>query len=252
MHTTSDDDTTPPEIIPGNWTPSTASTISIDAPLGQRMSIGGACSGNFSSGDPKLAQVVVALHYEDRANHHVVDEHLTFTADNQTQSFDVDLIDPTKRDYTYWYANIYSGGVQERIPAAEDSWLPGTPGFITVGEKFSAVVSFLPLLLRFDAGLTAAEVDVDYQDAGISLNETFVFSATQTAAQTWYIKGKQDGTKQYGYVVKYFWADGRQTQTNHMMSVNDKLLVPAPVVAPPPAPSPVPAAVPGAPVSPGL
>jgi hypothetical protein len=257
MHTTSDDDTTPPEIISGNWTPSTASTISIDAPLGQRMTIGVACSGNFTSGDPKLTQVAVALHYEDPANHHVVDENLTFTADNQTQAFDVDLIDPTKRDYTYWYTNIYSGGVVERFPATDGDSLPGTPGFITVGEKFTAVVSFLPLLLRFDAGLTGVEVDVDYEDAGISLNETFIFSSTQNTAQNWYIKGKQDGTKQYGYVVKYYWGDGRQTQTDRLVSVNDKLLVPAPVVppapAPPPAsaPAPIPAPVPTPPVAPG-
>lgn len=250
MHVTSDDDTTPPEIIPGNWTPSTDSEVRVDAPLGQRMSIGVACSGNFTSGDPKLAQVAVALHYEDPANHHVVDEHLTFTADNQAQAFDVDLLDPTKRDYTYQYTNVYSGGVVERFPA-DGSWAPGEAGFITVGEKFSAVVSILPLLLRFDATLTAAEVDVDYQDGAVSLNETFVFSANQTTAQTWYIKGAQGGSKQYGYAVKYFWADGHQTQTARTTTVNDKLLVPAPVIAPAPAPSPAPAPAPAPPVPAG-
>ena len=230
LHEVSDDGKTPPEIQPGTWITSTDSEIKIDAPMGQQMSVAVICSGNFSTGEKKLSQVVVALHYEDPPNHHIVDQQLTLTSDRQSESFVIDLIDPTKRDYTYQYTNVYAGGLVERFPA-DGSWAQGEPGYITVGEKFSAVVDFYPLLLHFDGHLTAAEVDADYQDPqnNISLSETFVFSSAQNSTQTWYIEGQQGGPTEYSYLVKYYWADGTQTQTVRITSSNDKVLLPAPV-----------------------
>jgi hypothetical protein len=64
--------------------------------------------------------------------------------------------------------------------------------------------------------------------------------------QTWYIKGQQGGPKTFGYVVKYYWTDGSQTQTQRVTSDQDKLLVPPPA---PPAPATPPAA-PAAPAAP--
>jgi hypothetical protein len=244
------DGKTAPEVLQGAWVSSTASSVQVDSPVKEQMHIAVSCSGNFTSGPNQLTQVVVALHYADTANNHVVDESLTFTADHQTQTFDVDLIDPTKRDYTYQYANIYQGGVIEHFPA-DGSWAPGDPGFIVVGEKFSMTLPVLPLLLHFGDNLTAAEVDLDYDDgSGTSLTETFVFSASAQDVQTWYVKGQQGGPRTFGYVVKYFWSDSSQTQTQRQTSDQDKLLIPppAPVSPPqPPAPPPAPAAPVGAP-----
>jgi hypothetical protein len=103
----------------------------------------------------------------------------------------------------------------------------------------------LPLLLHFGDTLTAAEVDLDYDDgSGTSLTETFVFSATAQDVQTWYVKGQQGASKTFGYVVKYFWADGTQTQAQRQTSDQDKLLIP------PPAPAPVPVSAPQPPAPP--
>lgn len=241
------DDTSkrPPEILQGTWTTSHESEVRVDSPVKEQMTVSVSCAGNFTTGSEKLSQVVVALHYADDANQHVVDQQLTFTADKQVQAFSVDLIDPTKRDYTYQYANIYEGGVVEKFPA-DGSWAQGDPGFIVVGEKFSMTLPVLPLLLHFDDRLTAAEVDLDYQDpaTNTSLTETFVFSASASDVQTWYVKGQQGATRTFGYLVKYYWADGTQTQTEHRTSDTDKLLVPPPV--PPPAPDPAGAPAPSA------
>ncbi|HEY2272339.1 MAG TPA: hypothetical protein VGH30_06170 [Jatrophihabitantaceae bacterium] len=238
------DGKTAPEVLEGAWVSSTASSVEVDSPVKEQMHIAVSCSGNFTSEPNQLSQVVVALHYADETNNHVVDESLTFTADHQTQTFDVDLIDPTKRDYTYQYANIYQGGVIEHFPA-DGSWAAGDPGFIVVGEKFSMTLPVLPLLLHFGDTLTAAEVDLDYDDgSGTPLTETFVFSATAQDVQTWYVKGQQGASKTFGYVVKYFWADGTQTQAQRQTSDQDKLLIP------PPAPAPVPVSAPQPPAPP--
>jgi hypothetical protein len=243
------DGKTAPQIQQGAWVHSTDTQVRVDSPVKEQMHIAVTCSGNFTSGANRLSQVVVALHYDDSANNHVVDEQLTFTADHQTQTFDVDLIDTTKRDYTYQYANIYEGGVIERFPA-DGSWAQGDPGFIVVGEKFSMTLPVLPLLLHFGTSpgsLTAAEVDLDYTDSdGTTSTETYVFSANAMDVQTWYIKGQQGGPKTFGYVVKYYWTDGSQTQTQRVTSDQDKLLVPPPA---PPAPATPPAA-PAAPAAP--
>jgi hypothetical protein len=245
-----------PEIQQGSWVHSTDSNVRINSPVKEQMHIAVTCSGNFSSGSNRLSQVVVALHYEDKPNNHVVDEQLTFTADHQTQTFDVDLIDASKRDYTYQYANIYEGGVIERFPA-DGSWAQGDPGFIVVGEKFSMTLPVLPLLLHFGTtpgSLTAAEVDLDYTDSdGTVLTETFVFSGTAPDVQTWYVKGQQGGPTTFGYLVKYYWADGSQTQTQRMTSQQDKLLIPPPAPPSAPTPPPAPPATPATPVgAPGM
>jgi hypothetical protein len=246
-----DEDGNAAQILQGQWVRSHESAITVTPPVKERMTVSVSCSGNFTTGPDRLTQVVVALHYADEANNHVVDQQLTFTADKQTQSFAVDLIDPTKRDYTYQYANIYEGGVIERFPA-DGSWAPGDPGFLVVGEKYSATLQVLPLLLHFDTRLTAAEVDLDYNDPGsnTSLTETFVFSASALDAQTWYIKGQQGGTRTFGYQVKYYWADGTQTQTARQTSDQDKLLVPPPVPPATPAAPPAPPVAPASPTAP--
>lgn len=240
LHASSDGKNAP-EVQPGNWITSHDTAIRVDAPLGQRMSVGISCSGNFTgNGGDKLEQVVVALHYADDKNKHVVDGQVTFTDEKQVQSWVVDLIDPTLRDYTYQYTNVYEGGVVERFPD-DGSWSPGDPGFITVGEKFSMSIDVLPLLLKFNDTFPAAEVDLDYEDPDgkIVVTETYVFSSTENTKQTWRIKGRQGGPTTFGYVVKYFYADGTQVTAARATASTDVLLVPPPKPAAAPAPAPV-------------
>lgn len=245
LHVVSDDPTKPQaEILSGTWSTQTDTSVDINAPIGQEMTIQVSCAGNFTGGEDQLSQVVAAMHYEDDANNHIVDQQLTFTSNKSVQSFSIELLDPTKRDYTYQYTNVFAGGVVERFPV-DGSWAPGPPGFFTVGVMYSMTVDLYPLLFTFGSTLTAVEVDVDYEDsdANITLNETFIFSATNNTTQTWYIKGRQGGPDEFGYLVKYMWSNGTQTQTARLTSTNDKLLLPPPIppVAPgppaPPAPS---------------
>ena len=236
----------PPEIESGNWTTSHDSRVEINAPLGQQMTVSVFCSGNFSEGPDKLSQVAAALHYEDAANHHVVDGEVTFTDDKQQQTWVVDLIDPSVRDYTYRYTNVYEGGVVKTFPE-DGSWAKGDPGYITVGEKYSMTVTVYPLLLMFDGQFLAAEVDLDYQDAAgkVSLTDTLVFSASSNTTQTWRVRGRQGGPTTWGYRVTYFYADGTRVQGDHMTQDSDALLVP------PPARTLTPGPAGHAPVSPG-
>jgi len=236
------DENKPPEIRTGTWSNSNDTRIQLDAPLGQEMTVTVFCSGNFNDGDDKLSQVAVALHYEDTANNHVVDGQVTFTDDKQSAPWTVDLIDPSKRDYTYQFSNIYEGGVVKRYPA-DGSWLPGDPGYITVGEKYSMSVDLYPTLLSFGADLAAAQVDTDYADAAhnVALSESFVFTADALAKQTWHIRGDQNGPKEYGYVVHYFYKDGTNLATSRAVQSSDALFVPPPPprpAAPAPAPGP--------------
>jgi hypothetical protein len=240
----------PPEIRTGTWTRSSDSRLQLDAPLGQEMTVTVFCSGNFKDGADKLSQVAVALHYEDTTNNHIVDGQVTFTDDKQSAPWTVDLIDPSKRDYTYQYSNIYEGGVVKRYPA-DGSWLPGDPGYITVGEKYSMSVDLYPTLLTFGTDLAAVEVDTDYQDPAhsISLADTFVFTGEALAKQTWHIKGDQNGPHEFGYVVRYFYKDGTTVVTPRAVQSSDALFVPPPAprgVTPPPAPAPTPAPPPPA------
>ncbi|GEM_PF-6602890 len=234
----------PPEIRTGTWIRSSDSRLQLDAPLGQEMTVTVFCSGNFKDGTDKLSQVAVALHYEDTANNHIVDGQVTFTDDKQSAPWTVDLIDPSRRDYTYQYSNIYEGGVVKRYPE-DGSWLPGDPGYITVGEKYSMSVDLYPTLLTFGTDLAAVQVDTDYQDPAhsISLADTFVFTGDALAKQTWHLKGDQNGPKEFGYVVRYFYKDGTTVVTARAAQSSDALFVPPPApraVTPSPAPAPAP------------
>lgn len=224
-----------PEIKAGNWISSHDSRIEVDAPIGQQMTVSVFCSGDFSQGPDQLVQVVVALHYQDAANHYVVDGEVTFTDEKQQQSWVVDLVDPGVRDYTYQYTNVYQGGVVKRYPE-DGSWAKGDPGYITVGEKYSMTVTVYPLLLQFDSQFAAAEVDLDYQDAAsnISLTDTLVFSASSNSTQTWRVRGKQGGPTKWGYRITYFYADGTRVQGDHVTQDSDALLVPPPPSRPVP------------------
>ena len=71
----------------------------------------------------------------------MVDGEVTFTDDKQQQTWVVDLIDPSVRDYTYRYTNVYEGGVVKTFPE-DGSWAKGDPGYITVGEKYISGSTF--------------------------------------------------------------------------------------------------------------
>ena len=233
----------PPEIQTGTWITSHDSLIQLDAPHGQQMTVTVFCSGNFVDGPDKLSQVAVALHYEDKANNDIVDGQVTFTDDKQAIPWTVDLIDPSQRQYTYQYSNIYAGGVVKRYPE-DGSWAPGDPGYITVGEKYSMSIDIYPTLLNFGGGLGGVQIDLDYADAAnnISLTDTFVFTAGVAQKQTWHVKGVQGGPSTYGYAVKYFYTDGTTTQSAHVTQTSDAVFVPPPPPKPAPAASGSPAA----------
>jgi hypothetical protein len=229
-------------ILEGDWETSTSSQLRLVSPTPDRMEVVVLCTGNFSDKtDDQISQVGVALRYQDPANDYEVDGHVTFTSEKQQQPWAVDLRNPALRTYQYRYTIVYTDGMVKSFPAADDQWLDGQPGFITVGEKYTLEVGIYPTLLTYPDNAKLVEVDLTYDDEanGIHRVGSFVFSkdANQNVMKTWRIRGVEGGPTTYRYVIRYFSADGSIVSTQEAEHEGETLVIP-PAAAPAPAPVP--------------
>ena len=245
------------DVLPGQWTRSTSSRLRFDAPTPDRMEVVVLCTGNFTEPQDKIAQVAVALRYRDEAHAYTEEGHLVFNSDAQQQPWSVDLRDPQLRDYEYRYSIVYSGGLVKELPPG-GGWLPGQPGFITVGERYTLAVDLYPTLQTFPEAARLVQCDLTYSDppGTVVQTDSFVFSPTASTVRTWRVRGREGGPKDYTYQLSYFGADGTVltrppvTQTAEALVLPPVPAPPAPPVAPPVSVTPPVPVTPPAPVQP--
>lgn len=235
------------EILPGTWTPSTSSRLHVDAPVADQLTVNIVCTGNFTDGPDRIAQVAVSLRYSDPANAYTVEESRVFTSDKQEVSWSVELRNREHRSYQYKYAIIYTDGVVKQVPE-DGSWLDGEPGFITVGEKYTLEVLIEPSLLTFGDRSRIVQVDLTYDDPANDIHEarTFLFSQGRTEPETWRVRGAPGGPRRYTCQVEYHAADGTVTALPPVERESPAIVLaplpapPAPEPPPPPPPPPPP------------
>jgi hypothetical protein len=234
-------------ILPGEWTPTTASRLQVRAPVTDQLSVNIVCTGNFKDGPDKIAQVAVSLRYADPDNAYTVEGSKVFTDDKQQQTWTIDLRNRERRDYEYKYAIIYTDGLVKQVPE-DGSWLAGEPGFITVGERYTLEIILEPGLLTFPDHAKIVQLNLTYEDPEHDIHEsaTYLFSTDRNDAQTWRVRGFPGGPKRYTYQVLYHAASGAVT-TLPAVTQEAQAIVLAP--APPPAP-PTPPPVPPTPPTP--
>jgi hypothetical protein len=237
------------EILEGNWTPTTSSRLRADAPIPDQLEVAVVCTGEFGQGVDSIGQVAVSLRYHDEANAYTEEGRLLFTADQQQLAWTVPLRNRELRDYQYKYTIVYRDGVVKNFPE-DGGWLPGQPGFITVGEKYTLEVDLYPMLLTFPDHAKVVQVNLSYADPanGIDETDTYVFSADQKTPQVWRVRGVDGGPNSYTYEVLYMSATGQITRLPPVTQQAEAIVIPplaAPEPAPPPAPTPPPPTPPG-------
>lgn len=197
------------EILPGEWTKSTSSRLRLNAPTGAELTVMVGCSGNFKDSGDQINEVGVSLRYNDLANHYTQEGELVFTDDKAQQQWTIDLRNPDMRDYEYRYSIVYKDGLVRQVPL-DGSWLPGQPGFITVGENYLIRVDVVPMLLTYGDNSKVVQVDLSYKDPAhnIEQSDTLIFSAQDSGKKTWRVRGAPGGPKDYTYQVTYFAGNG--------------------------------------------
>ncbi len=227
------------EILNGDWQPSNASRLKIDAPVPDQLEVTVVCSGNFDEGVDAIGQIAVSLRYRDPENNYTQEGRLIFTDDKQQQPWTIDLRNRERRDYEYRYAIIYKDGVVKNFPE-DGSWLPGQPGFIAVGEKYTLEVDLYPTLLTFPPHAKVVQVNLSYDDPAHDIRErnTFVFSEDRKTPQVWRVRGADGGTKEYSYEVLYLAATGEVTSRPPVTQESEAIVIPPPAAPAPTPPSP--------------
>jgi hypothetical protein len=231
------------DILEGTWTKSTASKLRLDAPVPDQLEVSLVCTGNFKDGDDQIAQVAVRLRYEDPENEYTQEGQVVFTQENQNLPWKIDLRNAQKRDYRYNYTIVYKDGVVRNVPET-GGWLPGEPGFITVGEKYSLEVDLYPTLLTYPDHAKLVQIDLSYSDPSNNVNDTgsFVFTKETSTPRAWRVRGKAGGPKRFSYVVKYFASNGAVESLAPTTSEADAVVIPPPAPLPPPPAPPAPPA----------
>lgn len=226
------------DILEGQWTKSTASKLRLDAPIPDQLEVSIVCTGNFKDGDDQIAQVPVRLRYEDTAHHYKQEGQVVFTQENQNLLWKIDLRDAQKRDYSYNYSIVYKDGVVRNVPE-NGGWLPGEPGFITVGEKYTLEVDLYPTLLSYADNAKLVQIDLSYSDPAHNVNErgSFIFTKEASAPRAWRVRGKPGGPTRFSYSVKYFSAAGAITTLGPVFSDADAVVVPPLAASAPSAPT---------------
>lgn len=239
------------DMLAGEWTRSTSSRLRFDAPVPDHLDVVVLCTGNFTDGHDKIAQVAVALRYRDPDNHYTEEGHLVFNSDAQQQPWTVDLRNSQLRNYEYKYSIIYTGGVVKDFPE-DGGWYQGEPGFVTVGEKYTLAVDVYPTLQAFPDHAKLVQVDLTYDDptSGIHQTDSLVFSSAANAVRTWRVRGKPGGSQAYTYQLQYFGANGKITTLPPVTQESEALVIPPPPAPPPPPPVTPPPVTPATPVQP--
>lgn len=222
------------QILEGAWVRSTASKLLLDGPRRDKLGVSLSATGDFKL----LSAVAVALHYEDPAHNYTRDGNFTFTAEGQAQVWDVDLQDPSRREYTYRYTLAYKTGLVRDLPE-DGSWLPGRPGFLVVGERYDLEVEILPFLLTFHERCKLVQVNIRCPQATTEAAraESFIFQAPTDAPVKWRVDLQEGAAAEYEAEVVYVSADGSETHLA-LGTLHDKKLVLKPLPAAPPAPPP--------------
>lgn len=220
------------QILQGAWVRSTASKLLLDGPRRDKLGVSVSATGDFK----QLAAVAVALHYEDPAHSYTRDGNLSFTAEGQAQVWDVDLQDPSRREYSYRYTLAYKSGLVRELPE-DGSWLPGRPGFLIVGERYDLEVEILPFLLIFHDRCKLAQVNIRCPQATTesARAESFVFQSATDAPVKWRVDLQEGAAAEYEAEVIYTAADGSETRLL-LGTLKDKKLVLKPLPPAPPAP----------------
>jgi hypothetical protein len=110
----------------------------------------------------------------------------------------------------------------------DGSWLPGQPGFITVGENYLLTVDIVPMLLSYSDNCKVVQVDLNYKDTdhNIEQNDTLIFSSQDSTKKTWRVPGAPGGPKSYSYQVTYFAASGTTVSTQPITQSKEVILLP--------------------------
>lgn len=221
------------ETLPGEWQRETSSRLRVNAPVPSQLTVSVAATGNFKD---EISQVVVSLLYSDPDNRYTQDKTLAFTDDKQTQTWTVDLRDPSLREYRYRYVIIYKDGVVKNVPEEEDKWIDGQPGFVVAGEKYGLEVDVVPALLTYPDHAKVVEVDLTYEDPAndIEDRQSFIFSKESSKAVTWRVRTAPHGPRSYSIEVTYYSATGAVTRMPKRASESEALVLEP---LPPPAPT---------------
>ena len=216
----------------------------LDAPVPDQLEVSVVCTGNFKDGDDQIAQVAVRLRYEDPDNQYTQEGQVVFTQENQNLPWKIDLRNAQKRDYHYNYTIVYKDGVVRNVPET-GGWLPGEPGFITVGEKYSLEVDLYP---------DAADLSRSRQAGADRSRRTRIHRTTSTTpgASCSRRRPARRGRGGYAarpvdpsasrYVVKYFASNGAVESLAPTTSEADAVVIPPPAPLPPPPAPPAPPA----------
>lgn len=222
-------------VVEGDEQTAAPGMLRVDAPVRDTMHISVAATGDFKE---RLAQVLGTFRYADPAHGYVVDHTLTFTSDAQVQAFDVELLDPERRDYDYRYTLIYKSGRVKDVP--EEGTLPGEPGFLVIGERFDLEVQLLGALLTYDDRVRMVKVDITCPDAADEdeREASFVFNTGGEMTQNFRVDLRDGGQARYSAEVEYFSAAGEVTRTQLGLISEKKLIIPPLLPEPEPEPTP--------------
>jgi hypothetical protein len=188
-------------------------------------------TGNFKDPPEPISSIAVSLRYTDPQSGQVQDGSLVFTDEKQVLPWTVELRDSSVREYQYRYIIIYKGGRKVSFPSDANGWLPGTPGFLVVGENYGLEVNIYPYLLSFGDREKVVEVDMMYTDPAKqnTLTNVFVFSRDANKPAIWRVRTSDGQPQPYGYNVKYISATGDQIALPTQSSTADSIiLLPAP------------------------
>jgi hypothetical protein len=218
-------------ILEGTWQDSDSLRLRVDVPVVDRMNISVLSTGNFKDPPEPIASIAVSLRYTDPKSGHPQEGSLVFTDEKQVLPWSVELRDDSFREYQYRYIIVYKGGRTVAFPKEPNSWLPGTPGFLVVGENYGLQVNIYPYLLGFGDREKLVEVDMMYTDPEkqTTLMNSFVFSRENNKPVVWRVRTSDGLPQAYGYNVKYISSTGDQIKLPTQSSSSDSIiLLPAP------------------------
>lgn len=174
----------------------------INQPVQEDLEVTVIPAGAFGA-DGLISKVVVALRYRDEANNYNANDTIVLSAQAETKTWTVPLVNKTLRKYDYQTTVFYSDGVTR-----EDGWETTDKPILAVGDPFGFRVQISPSLLK-NKGLSFALLTLRFSDTGIQAEKTLEISDF-TKPLFWRFRLAAPDRHTYRYQLTMFKEDGTE------------------------------------------
>ena len=202
------------------WMPMEQDQWVVDDPHPDKLVIRAIVAGTRAN----IANLLVDIDYTDPVNHIHESGMMEFNTENmqQSQSWSVNLADPTKRRYKYRMTLVTKTG-----EFVQTGWIGTDAPSLPVGEVYVRRLTVEIATGELAAGVEAVEVAVAYHDNAHNVHDEQTFRLGPKSSSEWQVELQDASKRSYSVTTTWIREDGFNPKIGPTTTSETYLLIPA-------------------------